>query len=109
MQPDSVRTVGVLLFDGFDLLDACGPIEVFGNLKPRFTVVLVSESAGSIASAQGPKVLADHSLNDCPPIDVLLVPGGPGARREVDNATLLAWLTERAAAKFWPEIGPLVR
>ena len=41
--------------------------------------------------------MADYALADCPPIDVMLVPGGIGTRREVNNTKLLEWLVRRAA------------
>jgi transcriptional regulator GlxA family with amidase domain len=41
--------------------------------------------------------MADYALADCPPIDVMLVPGGIGTRREVNNTKLLEWFVRRAA------------
>jgi transcriptional regulator GlxA family with amidase domain len=94
------RTLGVLLFPDFELLDVFGPLEVFGNalVRDRWRTLTVAAEAGPVASAQGTRAVADHGFADCPPLDVLLVPGGMGTRREVENATLLAWLVERAAA-----------
>jgi transcriptional regulator GlxA family with amidase domain len=90
------RTLGVVLFPGFELLDVFGPLEAFGGLKDHFELVLVAEHAGAIASAQGPEAVAGASFADCPHLDVLLVPGGIGTRREVANAALLEWLKRRA-------------
>jgi len=91
------RTVGVVLFPGFELLDVFGPLEAFGNLPGMFRVVLVAEQAGPVASAQGPRAVADHGFADCPHLDVVLVPGGIGTRDEAENPTLLGWLGRRAA------------
>jgi transcriptional regulator GlxA family with amidase domain len=93
---DRVRTIGVVLFPQFELLDVFGPLEAFGNLKRCFRVILAAESAGLVESAQGPQVLADYAFADCPHLDVLFVPGGPGTRTEVDNHVLIRWLTERS-------------
>ena len=90
------RTVGVVLFPGFELLDVFGPLEAFGNLPGMFRVVLVAEEAGPVASAQGPRAVADHGFADCPKLDVMLVPGGIGTREEAENPTLLGWLGRRA-------------
>lgn len=90
------RTLGVLLFPGFELLDVFGPLEVFGHAAELFRVLTVAEHAGPVASAQGPRAVADHGFDDCPMLHVLLVPGGMGTRREVANARLLGWLAERA-------------
>ena len=91
------RTVGVVLFPGFELLDVFGPLEAFGNLPGMFRVVLVAEEAGPVASAQGPRAVADHGFADCPKLDVMLVPGGIGTREEAENPALLGWLGGRAA------------
>jgi len=96
----SRKTVGVLLFEGFELLDVFGPLEAWGMLAEitrAYTIVAAAETPGPIRSAQGPRAVADYALADCPPIDVILVPGGIGTRREVNNAALLEWLRRRAA------------
>lgn len=93
------RTVGVLLFPAFEVLDVFGPLEVFGNRNfadMPFAVTTVAERPGPVASAQGPSALAEHGFDDCPRLDVLLVPGGIGTRAEVGNSVLLEWLERRA-------------
>lgn len=92
------RTLGVVLFPGFEVLDVFGPLEAFGGLPDQFNVVTVAEAAGPVASAQRTSAVADTAFADCPPCDLLLVPGGIGTRREVGNATLLDWLRTRAAS-----------
>ena len=74
-----MQTLGILLFDGFELLDVFGPLEVLGHMKDEFRVLLVGRA-------------------DCPPLEVLLVPGGIGTRAGVENAALLAWIREQADA-----------
>lgn len=97
--PSTPRTLGVLLFEGFELLDVFGPCEAYGirDLDGAFRIAMVAEKPGPIASAQGPRAVAEFGFNDCPRLDVLLVPGGIGTRREVDNGTLISWLRTRAA------------
>jgi transcriptional regulator GlxA family with amidase domain len=90
------RTVGIVLYPVFETLDVYGPVEVFGSLPGLFRVVTVAEEAGPVTSAQGPRTIADHGLDDCPPLDVVLVPGGFGTREQVDNRRLLDWLVWRA-------------
>lgn len=95
-----MKTLGTVLFPGFELLDVAGPLEVLGNLnleEPRFRLVNVAESAGCVASAQGPRMEAEVGFDDCPRLDVLMVPGGIGTRKEVENRRLLEWLVARAA------------
>lgn len=91
-------TVGVVLFEGFEILDACGPIELFGMHKKNFTTLLVSESDREVVSAQGPRFVADHTFADGVQFDILLVPGGPGTRQEVNNKTIMNWLVEKSAS-----------
>lgn len=96
-EEETLRTLGVVLFPGFELLDVYGPLEAFGHLPEAFRIVQVAEQAGPVASAPGTRVLADAGFADAPKLDWLLVPGGIGTRREVDNPTLLEWLRTRAA------------
>lgn len=91
------RTLGVLLYPDFELLDVFGPVEMFGSLKDQVTVVMVAEKAGPVESFQKTKVLADHGLDDCPKLDLLLVPGGWGTLQQLENGRLLSWLRERAS------------
>jgi transcriptional regulator GlxA family with amidase domain len=95
--PDRPLVLGAVLFPDFELLDVFGPLEVLGHLRDTFRILLVGPEPGPVASVQGPRSIADHGLADCPPLDVLLVPGGLGTRREVENDRLLGWLRERAA------------
>ena len=90
------KTLAVLLFPEFELLDVFGPLEAFGQAKDWFRVVTVAERPGPVASAQGPRAVADHGFADCPPLDILLVPGGMGTRREVSNAALVDWIARQA-------------
>ena len=92
----SKRTLGVVLFEGFELLDVFGPLEMFGLAADHFEIRLISETGGVVASRQGPKSVCDDSFQSAPAIDVLLVPGGIGTRGEVNNPVLLDWLKERS-------------
>ncbi len=96
------RTVGVVLFEGFEPLDAFGPIQVLGIVPRLFRVVLLGPAPGPVASAlggaPGPAVLAEDAWESPDvSVDVLLVPGGMGTRAEVGNQRLLAALRSRAA------------
>ncbi len=90
------RTLGIVLYPRFELLDAYGPAEIFGNLAGRVKVVAVAQQAGPVPSAQGLKGLADFGFDDCPPLDLILVPGGFGTLAELKNEALLDWLRARA-------------
>lgn len=86
------RTLGVLLFPGFELLDVFGPLEMFGMLGDLVRLVLISERIGPVVSAQGPEAVASADFATHPRLDLVLVPGGIGTRKEVANQALLEWL-----------------
>jgi len=100
----STMTVGIVLFDDVEVLDFAGPFEVFavaGNItEGGFTVVTVAEWADTtkpIIARNGLKIVPDYALADAPHLDLLVVPGGQGTRREVSNPKLIGWIKRRAA------------
>lgn len=99
------KTIGILVFDDAEELDFVGPWEVFtmANAVAADThkVVLIAEQDRPIRCAKGMRVLPDVTTARCPKLDVLLVPGGQGTRREVDNPSLLAWIAKAAAGCEW--------
>lgn len=93
-------TIGILLFDDVEELDWAGPWEVFAMAAadlPEARVVSIAEGAGPVRCAHGLRVLPDHAFGDAPELDVVIVPGGQGTRREVGNPVLLDWLRKGAA------------
>ena len=92
MASGSPRRVGLLLFDGFELLDVFGPAEMFGLLKSAFVIELIGPHAGPVASAQGPEAVAARDFRTVSDLDIVLVPGGVGTRQEVENEDLLGWI-----------------
>lgn len=93
-----MRTLGVVLFEGFELLDVFGPLEAWGMLANmgQCKVTMVAERSGAVTSAQGPKAIAEFGFDDCPHLDLILIPGGIGTRKEISNQALLDWLKARA-------------
>jgi transcriptional regulator GlxA family with amidase domain len=99
------RRVGILIFPDVAVLDFCGPFEVFSVARldearrreepSPYEVVLVAERPGVVVASGGLKVVPDHTLEECPPLDVLVVPGGWGTRREIANERLIAWIAGR--------------
>jgi transcriptional regulator GlxA family with amidase domain len=99
------KRVGILVFPEVEVLDFCGPFEVFSVTRLEaysrdepspFEVFLVAEQAGPVTATGGLKVIPDYTLETCPPLDILLVPGGWGTRAERKNARLVAWIAGRA-------------
>jgi transcriptional regulator GlxA family with amidase domain len=105
-----LKTIGILLFDGAEELDFVGPYEVFtmtGEVlrrrgeTPQHDVQFLAQTAAPIRCAKGMVVLPHVVLEAAPVLDVLLVPGGQGTRREVENKPLLAWIASAAAHCRW--------
>jgi|SRR5580704_8736326 transcriptional regulator GlxA family with amidase domain len=100
-----MTTYGLLIFDGAEELDFTGPWEVFtasSMLRDNAdTAVLIAEQAGPVRCAKGMRVVPDHTLDSHPPLDVLLVPGGQGTRREVANPLIIDWIRTVSAAATW--------
>jgi transcriptional regulator GlxA family with amidase domain len=89
-----------------EILDFCGPFEVFASaaLPPEaeggperrlFTVVTIAERLEVIACRGGLLVQPNHTLDNHPPLDVVVIPGGYGTRREQENAAVLDWIAAR--------------
>ena len=87
-----MRRVGALIFPGFELLDMFGPLQMFGLLEDEFEICMVAEREGAVPSNQGPKAMAEASYDAQDKYDLVLIPGGRGTRREVDNPATLSWL-----------------
>lgn len=56
--------LGMVVFDGFQLLDTFGPLEMFGSLKGKVEIVLIGENSGKMKSSAGPVVMIDHTFNE---------------------------------------------
>lgn len=101
------QRVGILIYPEVEVLDFCGPFEVFSVTRldesrrreqpSPFEVFLVAEGLQPITATGGLRVLPDYDFANCPPLDILLVPGGWGSRREVDNGPLIDWVRRQAA------------
>lgn len=96
-----MKNVAILIFDEVEVLDFCGPFEVFSVAGRRsgldpFNVYTVAEKAGPVVARNGLSVNPSYTLADCPRPEVLLVPGGYGTRREMHNEALTGWIAERA-------------
>jgi transcriptional regulator GlxA family with amidase domain len=104
MNQDRLPTVGILLFDDVEVLDFCGPFEVFSVARPvgehsdesrLFTVVTIAEKDKLINCRGGLLVKPHVTIENAPSLDVLVVPGGQGTRRERYNQRLLDWLVRQ--------------
>lgn len=93
-------SVGIFLFNEVEVLDFAGPFEVFSvtevNEEKTFTVYTVSENGEMITARNGLKVQPDYSIENLPPVDILIIPGGLGARKyEIKNEIIIKWIRQQ--------------
>ncbi len=92
-----MKTIGALVFPEFELLDMYGPLEMFGLLRDDVEIRMVAETREPVRSSPGPKTVVDDLISDRDDYDILIVPGGRGSRREVENDAVLDWLRVAAS------------
>jgi putative intracellular protease/amidase len=89
------------LFDRFTALDAVGPYEVLGHI-PGAKLVFAAATTGPVRSGNGAlAIMADASLNEIKSCDVLVVPGGPGAREVLTDESFIAWVRQIHPTTQW--------
>src|SRR5947209_7436428 len=96
------RTIAIVIFPGFQLLDAAGPIAAFElagreSARPPYRIRVIAGAAGPVASSSGIMLTAE-ALPEPSGIDTLLVVGGRGTREAEPDPALLAWLRDAAPA-----------
>lgn len=92
------RSVGILIFPEVEVLDFCGPFEVFSSVRAgddderSFAVSIVAET-NEIVSCRGGLLVKPHiSIVDSPKFDLIVVPGGFGTRPVRTNPAMLDWI-----------------
>ena len=101
------KRVGILVFPDVEVLDFCGPFEVFSATRldesrrreemSPFDVGLVAASIEPVKATGGLRALPDHDLENCPHLDLLIVPGGWGTRSLVNDERVVRWIQGQAA------------
>jgi putative intracellular protease/amidase len=91
-----MNEVGVLLFENFETLDVFGPVEILGKRDEDYRIGFYSQSGGLIKNAHGVSMETESLAKIKNGVDVFLIPGGLGTRKEVDNEQLIACLHEIA-------------
>lgn len=89
--------IGLLLYPGLTQLDLTGPFEVFHRI-PGATVHLVWKDTGVVRADSGLGLIPTTTLADCPPLDVVMVPGGFGQIALMTDAVVLDWLRAQATS-----------
>jgi transcriptional regulator GlxA family with amidase domain len=92
-----LRNVAILIFDEVEVLDFAGPFEVFSvtgrtrDVKP-FNVYTVAEHKGEVLARNSLSVNPRCTIHDCPPADVVVIPGGWGTRSAMNNPAIINWI-----------------
>ena len=101
---NALPNVGILIFDEVEVLDFCGPFEVFSVARPvhknsdeqkLFTVVTIAEKDRIIHCRGNLLVQPHYTIENHPSLDILVVPGGQGTRRERHNQRILDWIAQQ--------------
>ena len=106
MGPEGRLTAGILIFPDVEVLDFSGPYEVLSVTRldetrrredpSPFEVLIVAESREPVRATGGMTVVPDADLDGCPPLDILVVPGGWGTRPALENERIVSWIAERS-------------
>ncbi len=99
------KRVGILIFPDVEVLDFSGPYEVFSvtclteerrrEAPSPFQLLMIAEKDEVVVATGGLRILPDRTLGNCPSLDILVVPGGWGTRKEIDNDSLIRWIAEQ--------------
>jgi transcriptional regulator GlxA family with amidase domain len=98
------RSVGILIFEDVEVLDFCGPFEVFSvarrdgsndDADRLYDVHILAETDSIVSCRNGLRVQPEFTLANHPPLDLILIPGGRGTRREIDNPVVVDWISQQ--------------
>jgi transcriptional regulator GlxA family with amidase domain len=103
------KSVGILIFNGVEVLDFAGPFEVFSRTRlvpgiesrrnedsAPFRVFTVAGSVDPVTATGGLQVIPHHSFDSAPPIELLVIPGGFGTRPLLEDQPVLDWIRRTA-------------
>ncbi|TAJ49558.1 MAG: DJ-1/PfpI family protein [Herbiconiux sp.] len=98
-----MKTIGILLFENVEELDAVGPWEVLSywtlnHPDDGYEVRMLADTLEPVRAAKGLRMLPDTALADAPPLEVLIYPGGQGTRPRLADPAELDWVREQRAS-----------
>lgn len=104
MEGNTQLTVGILIFDEVEVLDFCGPFEVFSTArKPNqhddnqklFNAIIIAETDSIVSCRGGLLVQPTATIENHPPLDIIVIPGGHGTRKTVLNQRIIEWIQQQ--------------
>jgi cyclohexyl-isocyanide hydratase len=87
--------IGFLLYPNLTQLDLTGPAQVLSRM-PDAEVLFVWKAIEPVMSDCNLALMPTHTLADCPPLDLICVPGGYGCTAMMADAEILDWLRRQA-------------
>jgi transcriptional regulator GlxA family with amidase domain len=94
--------IGVFVFEGAEELDFVGPWEVLASWAKTYPdeaeVFLVGLGAEPVTCTKGMRVIPEHTVDNAPPMDVLIYPGGEGNRAHIGNESIRTWLRKLSSS-----------
>ena len=100
-------TVGILIFEQVEVLDVAGPFEVFSvarlneerrSIEPSpFRILLLGKTLDQVTAVGGLRLIPDVTFDNCPELDLLIIPGGWGTRIEINDVKFLNRIADRVA------------
>ena len=105
-----MKTIGIFIFDDAEELDFVGPYEVFTMINEVMQylgeadgvkVLLISETGEDITGNKGMRVGAHAAMTDIKSLDIICIPGGPGARAQIQNKSVIDWVARSAKTCEW--------
>ena len=103
--------VGILVFDDVEVLDFAGPFEVFSRTRMHpgvesrrsddgapFSVYSVASTKAPVITTGGLVIVPKYDFSDYPPVDLLVVPGGWGTRKLLDDENTISWIRKVAGS-----------
>ena len=98
------RVIGMLIFPRLTQLDMTGPYEVLARV-PNTKVLLVAQSMAPVKTDRGMEIVPTTTIADCPQLDLIMVPGGPGQQDLMEDQAVLEFLQRQArGAKYVPSV-----
>jgi len=87
--------IGMLVFPGLTQLDLTGPYEVLARMQGA-KVHLIWKTTDPVRSEHGMLLVPDRTLAECPPLEMIFVPGGGGVNALMEDASVLEFLRSKA-------------
>lgn len=98
------KLIAILIFDGAEEMDFVGPFEVLAaaaEADREWRVRTVAQTLVPICCEKGMRVLPDHTYADIDHAEIVVIPGGSGARREIANPATVEWLRSMEPRCRW--------